>query len=159
MLETGLNADNSGVKAPPPLILLPPLVLGLVLHFVVPLPFLPTVLLQLVIGIAIMFLAGVLIISAVVTIRRANTTFSLHQESTGLVTHGPYRFSRHPSYLAASVLYLGIGVAVDALWVVLLVPVPVVVITLTAMRKEEAYLARKFEAEYLRYKARVRRWL
>ena len=47
----------------------------------------------------------------------------------------------------------------NALWVVLLLPVPVVVITMTAMRKEEAYLERKFEAEYLSYKARVRRWL
>ncbi len=159
MLETGPNADNSGVKAPPPLILLPPLVLGLALHFIIPLPFLPTVLLQLVIGIAIMFLAGVLMISTVVTLRRANTTFSLRKESTSLVTNGPYRFSRHPSYLAASVLYLGIGVAVNALWVVLLLPVPVVVMTMTAMRKEEAYLERKFEPEYLNYKATVRRWL
>ena len=153
------DADSSGVKAPPPLILLPPLLLGLALHFVVPLPFLPTVLLQLVIGIPIMFLAGVLVASAVLTMRRANTTFSIYKESTALVTHGPFRFSRHPAYLAAGVLYLGIGVAVNALWVVLLLPVPVVVITLTAMRREEAYLERKFGAEYLSYKARVRRWL
>lgn len=159
MPESVLNADNTGIKAPPPLILLPPMVLGLVLHFVIPLRFLPTVLIPLIIGIAIMFLAGVLIISAVVTIRRANTTFSLRKESTALVTPGPYRMSRHPSYLAATVSYLGIGVAVNALWVVLLLPVPVVVITLTAMRKEEAYLERKFKAEYLGYKARVRRWL
>ena len=153
------DADNSGVKAPPPLIFLPPLLLGLALHFVIPLPFLPTVLLQLVIGIPIMFLAGVLVTAAVVTMRRANTTFSLYKESTALVTQGPYRFSRHPSYLAAGVLYLGIGVAVNALWVVLLLPVPVVVITLTAMRREEAYLERKFGAEYFNYKAAVRRWL
>ena len=151
--------DNSGVKAPPSLIFLPPLLLGLALHFVIPLPFLPTILLQLMIGIPILFLAGVLIISAVVTLRRADTTFSLYKESTALVTKGPYRFSRHPAYLAAGVLYLGIGVAVNALWVVLLLPVPVVVITLTAMKQEEAYLERKFGAEYLSYKARVRPWL
>ena len=141
------------------MILLPPLLLGLALHFVVSLPFLPTILLQLVIGIPIMFLAAVSIISAVVTLRRANTTFSLSEESTALVTQGPYRFSRHPAYLAAALLYLGIRTAVNALWVVLLLPVPVVVITLTAMRQEEAYLERKFGAEYLSYKARVRRWL
>ena len=91
--------------------------------------------------------------------RRANTTFSIAKESTALVTQGPYRFSRHPAYLALGVLYMGIGVAVNALWVVLLLPVPVVVIILTAMRPEEAYLERKFGAEYLSYKARVRRWL
>lgn len=153
------DADNSGAKAPPPLIFLPPLILGLALHFVIPLPFLPTVLLQLVIGNLIMILAGVLIISAVVTMRRANTTFSLHKESTALVTKGPFRFSRNPAYLAAGVLYLGIGVAVDALWVVLLLPFPVGVIILTVIRREEAYLERKFGAEYLSYKARVRRWL
>ncbi len=153
------DADNSGAKAPPPLIFLPPLILGLALHFVIPLPFLPTVLLQLVIGNLIMILAGVLIISAVVTMRRANTTFSLHKESTALVTKGPFRFSRNPAYLSAGVLYLGIGVAVDALWVVLLLPFPVGVIILTVIRQEEAYLERKFGAEYLSYKARVRRWL
>ena len=111
------------------------------------------------IGIPIMFLAAVSIISAVKTLRRANTTFSLSKESTALVTQGPYRFSRHPSYLAAVVIYLGIGVAVNALWVVLFLPIPVVVITLTAMRREEAYLERKFGAEYLSYKSRVRPWL
>ena len=153
------DADNSGVKAPPPLIFLPPLLLGLALHYVIPLPFLPTVLLQLVIGIPIIFLAGSLVISSVVTLRRAKTTFSLRKESTALVTQGPYRFSRNPAYLAGGVLYMGIGVAVNALWVVLLLPVPVVVITLTAMRREEAYLERKFGAEYLSYKAKVRRWL
>ena len=153
------DSDNSGVKAPPPLFLLPPLLLGLVLHFVVSLPFLPTVWLQLVIGIPIMFLAAVSIISAVKTLRRANTTFSLSKESTALVTQGPYRFSRHPSYLAAVVIYLGIGMAVNALWLVLFPPIPVVVITLTAMRREEAYLERKFGAEYLSYKSRVRPWL
>ena len=153
------DADNSGVKAPPPLIFLAPLVLGLVLHFVVPLPFLPTVLLQLVIGIPIMFLSGMTVISAVVTFRRAKTTFSINKESTAMVTQGPYRFTRNPAYLALAVLYLGIGVAVNALWVVVLLPVPVVVITLAAMRPEEAYLERKFGAEHLSYKARVRRWL
>ena len=153
------DADTAGVKAPPPLIFPPPLLLGLALHYIIPLPFLPNVLLQLVIGIPIMFLAGVLIVSSVVTMRRANTTFSIYKESTALVTQGPYRFSRHAAYLAGGVLYLGIGVAVNALWVVLLLPVPVVVITLTAMRREEAYLERKFGAEYLSYKGRVRRWL
>ena len=152
-------ADNSGVKAPPPLIFLPPLLLGLALHYFIPLPFLPTVLLQTVIGVPIIFLAGVLVISSVVTMRRANTTFSLYKESTALVTQGPYRFSRHPAYLAGGVLYLGIGVAVNVLWVVLLLPVPIAVITLTAMRREEAYLERKFGEEFLRYKAAVRRWI
>ena len=47
----------------------------------------------------------------------------------------------------------------NALWVVLLLPVPVVVITLTAMRLEEAYLERQFGVDYLNYRARVRRWL
>ena len=38
-------------------------------------------------------------------------------------------------------------------------PVALTIVSATAVRQEEAYLARKFGDAYLSYKASVRRWL
>lgn len=76
-----------------------------------------------------------------------------------VVVRGPYRFSRNPIYLAMALLHLGIGAAVDCLWFFGLVVLFVILIGWGVIAREERYLERKFGAEYLAYKARVRRWL
>jgi protein-S-isoprenylcysteine O-methyltransferase Ste14 len=62
-------------------------------------------------------------------------------------------------YLALTVLYIGIATSVNALWAMVLLPVALVALSLGVINREERYLERKFGQEYLRYKARVRRWL
>ena len=47
----------------------------------------------------------------------------------------------------------------NALWVLLLIVPVMVLMQLGVIAREERYLERKFGDEYLRYKARVRRWL
>ena len=73
--------------------------------------------------------------------------------------HGPFRFSRNPMYLALTGLYLGIAVSVNALWVIVLLPVALVSITIGVIAREESYLERKFGTEYTSYRSTVRRWL
>ncbi len=46
----------------------------------------------------------------------------------------------------------------DNLWVLLLTPASIVVISRYAIRREERYLEQLFGEEYLEYKKRVRRW-
>jgi protein-S-isoprenylcysteine O-methyltransferase Ste14 len=75
------------------------------------------------------------------------------------VTDGPFRYTRNPIYVALTLFYLGIGVVLNALWVLLLIVPLIVVMQLGVITREERYLERKFGDEYLRYKARVRRWL
>jgi protein-S-isoprenylcysteine O-methyltransferase Ste14 len=76
-----------------------------------------------------------------------------------LLTGGPYRFSRNPLYVVLTLVQITAAIWLDNLWILLLTPLSVVVITRYAISREERYLERLFGAEYLAYKRRVRRWL
>ena len=151
--------DNSGVKVPPPLVYVLVFVVGLALHFIFPVRFLPFGWVQLAVGLPILGIAGGLVLWALWTMRRAATTFSMYKPTTTIVTQGAYRFSRNPAYLALTIVYIGIALAVNALWILVLAPVTVVSISLSVIKNEERYLELKFGDEYLRYKTRVRRWI
>ena len=56
-------------------------------------------------------------------------------------------------------IYAGIATIAKALWAILLLPVALLVIQRGVIEREERYLERKFGEEYLRYKAKVRRWI
>ena len=76
-----------------------------------------------------------------------------------LVMSGPYRWSRNPLYLALTLIYAGVGLIADDLWIlVLLVPL-LLLIHWGVVVREERYLEAKFGEAYSRYKERVRRWL
>jgi protein-S-isoprenylcysteine O-methyltransferase Ste14 len=76
-----------------------------------------------------------------------------------LVERGPFRVSRNPMYLQMVLVCLGAAVALGNAWIAFLAPVGGWVLQRLAILPEEAYLERKFGAEYRSYKARVRRWL
>ena len=79
--------------------------------------------------------------------------------ATTLVVSGPYRFTRNPMYLAWELIVIGVGLAANAPWVILMA-IPAALLTRRlVIDKEERYLETKFGAEYLDYKARVRRWV
>jgi protein-S-isoprenylcysteine O-methyltransferase Ste14 len=90
--------------------------------------------------------------------REAGTNVSISEPTTRIVTHGPFRVSRNPLYLASTLGIMGVATVVNTLWIVLLVPIQIAIISLQ-IKREERYLERKFPEEYPRYKARVRRWL
>jgi protein-S-isoprenylcysteine O-methyltransferase Ste14 len=56
-------------------------------------------------------------------------------------------------------VYAGIAILANALWAALLLPFVLVVMQKGVIEREERYLERKFGEEYLRYKARTRRWI
>ena len=53
----------------------------------------------------------------------------------------------------------GLAVAINSLWLLAALAAFAILIRYGVVAREEAYLERKFAAEYLDYKARVRRWL
>ena len=150
--------DNPGIRVPPPLIYLLPLVAGLVLDRRLHVPFLPRRVARPV-GWALFgssWLVGGWFIR---TIEQAGTPIRTDQPVPRLVTHGPFRYTRNPGYLGLAMLYASIAVLRNALWAVLLLPVVVYVIQREVIGREERYLERTFGEEYLAYKARVRRWV
>jgi protein-S-isoprenylcysteine O-methyltransferase Ste14 len=75
-----------------------------------------------------------------------------------ILEDGPFAFTRNPIYLSFAMAQLGIGLALDALAVVLLVVPAVLATDRWVIRREEAYLERKFGDAYRAYRGRVRRW-
>jgi protein-S-isoprenylcysteine O-methyltransferase Ste14 len=132
--------------------------LGLLLHFVWPLPLVRHPIAA-ALGVGLVMIAVGLFIAAVRTFRAAGTPVPGNRPTTAVVRTGPYRFSRNPIYLAFSVLQAGIALWVDSLWLLItLIPV-LLLMSLLVIAREERYLEARFPSEYPLYKASVRRWL
>lgn len=76
-----------------------------------------------------------------------------------LVLGRSYRFTRNPMYLAFVMLYVGASLLMNSTWPFLLLPMVLVVLYLTVIRREERYLAAAFGPSYEAYRTQVRRWL
>ena len=150
--------DAPGVVAPPPLIYAGGLAVGLGLDAALPSASLPR-LLRTSLGWVLVVAGVVLLASFLAAFRRARTPVDPREATTTVVTSGPYRLSRNPAYLGMTLIYAGIAVLGQALWAFLALIVTLVVVDRGVIAREERYLERKFGAEYLRYKARTRRWL
>lgn len=72
-----------------------------------------------------------------------------------IVRHGPYRYIRHPLYLANILQGIGFTLASSSLWVLLLAAYGIVSI-IRAIVKEESYLGQRFP-EYENYRSQTSR--
>lgn len=156
----GVNTppDSPQVIAPPPFIYLCGLAVGIILHLLKPLPFLPKNV-ALPLGVAVIVISVVLIAIAFRTLRGAKTNIDVRKPTTSIVSTGPYRFTRNPIYLSMTFFTIGIAIWVNMFWIlIMLVPV-LFVMQFGVIAREESYLTKKFGEEYVRYKARVHRWM
>ena len=142
----------------PPLVYLGSILLGLLLHFVWPVPLMRHAV-GAPIGAGIVLLAVGLFIAAVRAFRAAGTPVPGNQPTTTIVPTGPYRFSRNPIYLAFSALQVGIALWVGSLWLLLTLVPAWALMSFWVIPREERYLEARFPSEYLPYKCSVRRWL
>ena len=90
---------------------------------------------------------------------RAKTHVDVRQPATIIVTDGPYRLSRNPMYLAASLLYGGVTIILAMPWTLVLLIPCLITLRQGVILREERYLDRKFGDTYRAYKSRVRRWI
>ena len=153
-----VEASSGPIRIPPPVIYVAALAIGFVLNYLWPMsPFSGSS--RYVIG-SLLIAVNVLIMPPVLRrFRRAGTAFNVRKAASVLITDGPYRFSRNPSYVSLTLLYLGIGTLLNNGWILILVAPVFLVMDLWVVRKEERHLETKFGEDYLRYKAAVRRWL
>lgn len=151
-------SDSAGVRVPPPLVFIVALLLALVLEAVVATPDLPGPLAVVagVLGVAVWVALDA---SAMRRFQRAGTSAPPWRPVHALVREGPYRLTRNPMYLGMLAALVGLGSAFGLLWVLALAPLVLLLIDRTVVRREEAYLERKFGDEYRRYRQEVRRWL
>jgi protein-S-isoprenylcysteine O-methyltransferase Ste14 len=109
-------------------------------------------------GILIVLGAVAIAALAVREMRAAHTPLDVRKASTRIVTSGVFQKSRNPIYLGLVLLCAGIAL-VDSLWLLVLALSLAGVLQKGVIEPEEAYLERHFGEEYLRYKAKVRRWI
>ncbi|MCA1688169.1 MAG: isoprenylcysteine carboxylmethyltransferase family protein [Actinobacteria bacterium] len=150
--------DNAGVVAPPPLIYLGPLVLGLLLNRKFPVPFLPRSAAR-ALGWPLLVGGASLMGWFFFTMRRADTPIDPREPVSNLATDGPFRYTRNPGYLSMAMIYAGISSLANALSCILLLPAALLAIQRGVIEREERYLEQKFGEEYLRYTEQVGRWV
>jgi protein-S-isoprenylcysteine O-methyltransferase Ste14 len=79
--------------------------------------------------------------------------------ATQLVTGGAYRFSRNPMYVGFVAILAGLGLAAGNLSMLLFALPMFLYLDRFVIPREERYLERRFGADYLAYRNKVRRWL
>ncbi len=150
--------DNPGVVAPPPLIYAGALAAGLLVNRRYGIRFLPRALAR-TLGLALVACGLAVGVLGFREMRRAETTPDPYKPTTAIVSEGPFRFTRNPLYLSMTLIYCGFSVLANALPAALLLPLAQAVMRRGVIEREERYLEHKFGDEYLRYKARVPRWI
>ena len=154
----GPKNNTPGVIAPPPLIYIGFLVAGLVLDYFWPVGFLSGSW-RIPLSIPLIAMGSVLAGFGLGELGRMGTEISPYKPTSALATGGIYRYTRNPLYLALTLVYLGIAVATNGLWLSLLIVPLLIVMRYGVIGREERYLEAKFGDEYRRYTARVRRWI
>jgi|SRR5215210_3105754 len=156
--ESPQTPDTAGVVAPPPLVYLGGLAVGLGLEALLPGGSVPSVL-RWALG-AVLLLGGAALLATFnAAFQRTGTAVEPWKPTTAIVSTGPYRVTRNPAYLGMALVYVAIALLANAPWAFIPLPFVLVVITQAVIKREERYLERKFGSEYLDYKTRVRRWI
>ncbi|HEY3725586.1 MAG TPA: isoprenylcysteine carboxylmethyltransferase family protein [Solirubrobacteraceae bacterium] len=150
--------DTAGVIAPPPLIYLGALGIGLGLDTVIGSGSLPSRV-AIPAGSALLIAGSGLLGSFARAFLGAETPIDPYTPSTAMVTNGPFRLTRNPAYLGMALTYAGIAIVSNAPWALVPLAVTIAIIDRGVIAREERYLKRKFGAPYTDYKRRVRRWI
>jgi protein-S-isoprenylcysteine O-methyltransferase Ste14 len=147
--------DSPGVWIPPPLIYLAFFLAGLFPRRFFPLriPY------GLEVGVAIVIFACLLLSWGAMTMLRARTSLIPHRPASALVAGGPFRYTRNPLYVGMIGVYVGAALWIETAPSIALLPLLIAVVQRWVIRREEAYLERRFGEEYRAYCRRVRRWL
>src|SRR5262245_7277516 len=154
-----MPGDTARVLAPPPIIFLGALALGLLLQHLRPIPlFAHSPAIRIVAG--CLSLTGLALSGAVVHhFGQAGTPVTPRRAPRRLVVSGPYRFSRNPDYLGQALVVAGLGLVFAMAWVLLALVPSLLLVRYGVIAREERYLERRFEEEYRGYCRRVRRWI
>jgi protein-S-isoprenylcysteine O-methyltransferase Ste14 len=94
-------------------------------------------------------------VGAVIALARLGRSFSVMAEIRRLVTSGPYRFVRHPLYLAEEIATIGMTMQFISAWTALLLVLHIA-FQLRRMHNEETILTASFP-EYIAYRRNTAR--
>lgn len=157
-----IERDNPGLPHLPPTYPVFFLIGAAILDFLLPISFLAApafVSAQTLIG-AVLVAAGLgLDLWAYRVMQAAGTHAEPFKPTMTIVSHGPFRFTRNPMYVGFLLSYTGLALIFALEWGILALPVLWFTLDRVVVRREEAYLTRKFGPIYTEYLARTRRWI
>jgi len=153
--------DTAGVIAPPPLIALAAVVIGVAFDWLLP-AYVLTVLLSLaervVIGVVLMAVGCALAIIGKRVFDRLGTHVNPFKPASVLATTGVYAHVRNPMYVGLAFLVGGIGVALASDWTLVMLVAAALLMHFGVIKREERYLAVKFGEPYRKYMNTVPRY-
>ncbi|MBS0535769.1 MAG: isoprenylcysteine carboxylmethyltransferase family protein [Proteobacteria bacterium] len=155
------SSDVAGVIAPPPLLLLLAVLLGLLLDWLLPAYMLSVMLsfgTRLLLGLELMAAGVALVTMAERAFRAAGTEVRPWRPSTAVVSTDVFAYMRNPMYVGGTAALLGLAVLLASDWMVVMTVVMAVVLHFGVVLREERYLAAKFGAPYVRYLQAVPRY-
>lgn len=154
------NKDGAKVRFPPPLVFLGAIVLGVIVQRkAVPLSLVFARGLRLAAAVLILACGVSLVASARILFKRTGQNPIPWKPTPELILQGPYRFTRNPMYVGVTLFVIGLGLAVNNLWISLFAAPALLVVHFIAVLPEERYLAAKFGENYRSFLAQVRRYL
>ena len=105
-----------------------------------------------------LFLVGLFIRwAAIIHLGRFFTVNVAIAEDHCLITTGPYRYVRHPSYSGALLIFFGLGLCTLNYWALAAIFLPICAAFLWRIRVEEAALRDAFGERYESYSIKTRR--
>ena len=152
--------NNAGVYVPPPFIYVAFFFLSVWMQKRIPLDqsWLHTLQAN-VIGWALIALSLLFNFSALRKFFITKNTLNPHKPARSLETGGIYSYSRNPMYFGLLLLYSGLAALLGNWWTFILIPLLILSVQLSIIKKEEGYLASAFGEVYNDYRKRVRRWI
>ncbi len=103
--------------------------------------------------------AGILLdVWAMTTMTKARTNILPHRGADNLVTSGPFALMRNPIYVGNTIATLGLGLAMQNGWLLIVTPLAVIAVHQMAVRREEIHLEARFGRAWSDYASQVKAW-
>ena len=138
-----------------------PLLISIVLHFVLPFPlahgtlrlvFIPLGIILVVVGIGLIVLARR-------ELAHHGQPTDPGRPTSKIVSSGVFSISRNPLYLGIVIVLIGLALAFNVLWILVLLVPAIVLCHYVLIFPEERYLSARLGEEYKAYTLSVYRWL
>lgn len=154
------RSKTAGVIAPPPLIALAMLGLGIGLNYLLRWMFLEVLapIIRLSVAGLLFVIAGACLLTANGLFQRANTSVKPWVSTSALVTTGIYRYTRNPMYVGFLLISFAIAIGFALEGVLVSTCLLWVILHFGVIKREERYLTVLFGQEYKDYCQQVSRY-
>jgi len=110
-------------------------------------------------GFVVMLMGVISDVAAMLAMRRHRANILPHRAATALVTTWPFSWSRNPIYFGNLLLLIGAGFAFNNIWFFPAALCSYGLVTILAIKREEAHLAYKFGSLWTSYAQSTPRWI